>query len=167
MAVELPTGEQIRSLAPALTASVIESETDSNGHMNVLYYLARNSAAADAIVREVGVDDDYRQKRRLGLFTTEHPLAYYSELRLGANFSVYGRVLARSDKAIHMMTFLLDRDHDRLANTLEIMLIHVDLERRRATPLPEDAAVALDEQLATSSALAWDAPTCGVIGIRR
>ncbi|BDU00082.1 thioesterase family protein [Nocardia sputorum] len=167
MVIELPTAPQIRAIPAALTATVTEAETDGNGHMNVLHYLNRNSQAADVLVREAGVDESYRQDRRLGLFTAEHHLAYYSELREGDSFSVHVRVLDRSDKAVHMMTFLLDRERDRLSNTLEILLVHVDLEQRRATPLPRDIAAAFDGFLAQSAALGWDAPTCGAMRIRR
>ncbi|MGK8507165.1 thioesterase family protein [Nocardia asiatica] len=167
MAIELPTAPQIREIPAALTATVTEAETDGNGHMNVLHYLDRNSQAVDVLVREAGVDERYRHDRRLGLFTAEHHLSYYGELREGDSFSVHARVLDRSDKAVHMMTFLLDRERDRLSNTLEIVLVHVDLEQRRSTPLPRDIASAFDGFLARLSALDWNAPICGAMRIRR
>ncbi|MBF6079525.1 thioesterase family protein [Nocardia beijingensis] len=167
MTIELPTAAQIRDLPAAVTATVTAAETDGNGHMNVLHYLNRNSEAADILVRGVGVDESYRGERRLGLFTAEHHLAYHSELREGESFSVHARVLDRSDKAVHMMTFVLDRQRDRLANTLEILLVHVDLERRRASPLPVDVGAALDAQLEVHRRLRWAAPVCGAMRIRR
>ncbi|MEV0354905.1 thioesterase family protein [Nocardia sp. NPDC050697] len=160
-----PTAEQIQNLPAALTASVTAAHTDGNGHMNVLHYLDHNSRGADALVRAVGVDESYRQ-RGAGLFTAEHHLVYYSELREGDEFSVHPRVLERSSKAIHMMTFLLDTGRARLANTLEIMLVHVDLGARRASPLPGDIAAGLDERLDRSRALGWPAPICGAMRIR-
>lgn len=62
---------------------------------------------------------------------------------------------------------LSDTGRGRIADTLEILLIHVDLRHRRAVELPADIADSLDEHIARSRALPWTAPRCGAIGIRR
>ncbi|MFC8045616.1 thioesterase family protein [Nocardia sp. NPDC057353] len=167
MAIDLPTVAQIREIPATLTADVTEREIDANGHMNVVYYLRHNIVAADALLRTIGLDDNYRAERRLGLFTTEHHLRYHSELRLGDSLAVHSRVLERSAKAVHMMAFLVDERRDRLANTLEILLVHVDLEQRRSAPIPDDLAAALDDLIAASGKLEWEAPVTGVMGIRQ
>lgn len=163
----IPTAEQIREIPAALSAAVTARHIDDNGHMNVLHYLDLSSQAADVLMRELGVDESYRGDRRLGVFTAEHHLVYYSELRAGDPFTVYVRVLERSDKAMHLMTFLVDDKRDVLSNTLEIMLVHVDLEERRASPVPDDLAAALDRKIAAGNALTWPAPVCGSLRIRR
>jgi len=167
MAIQVPTVEQIRELPAVLTTEVTGTEIDGNGHMNVIHYLSNNIRAADIALRALGVDDAYRDERRIGLFTTEHHIAYHSELREGDSLSVHARIIDRGEKAVHMMTFLVDRGRKRLSNTLEILLVHVDLETRRSAPLPEDLALGLDELIAASGKLSWEVPTCGVMGIRR
>src|SRR5690606_24588705 len=167
MAIQVPTVEQVRELPAVLTTEVTEREIDANGHMNVVHYLSNNIHAADILLRALGLDDDYRAQRRLGLFTTEHHIIYHSELREGDSLSVHARVLDRGEKAVHMMTFLVDRERGRLSNTLEILVMHVDLDARRSAPIPEDLALGLDELVAASGKLSWEAPTCGVMGIRR
>ncbi|MEU1525470.1 thioesterase family protein [Nocardia rhamnosiphila] len=167
MAHGIPTAGQIREIAPSLAATVTAREIDDNGHMNVLHYLDHSSRGADILVRSVGIDEGYRRDRKLGLFTTEHHLTYYSELLEGDPFTVHVRVLDRSDKAVHLICFLVDRLRDKLSNTLEIMLVHVDLERRRASPMPSDIMAAIDHHIAVSGALSWAAPTCGSLRIRR
>ncbi|WP_433634897.1 thioesterase family protein [Nocardia sp. CA-120079] len=167
MAPQLPTLEQVLPLPDPIEGIVTADLIDSNGHMNVVHYLNQNSEGADALVRNVGVDEAYRSERRLGLFTTEHHLVYYSELREGDKFSVHARVLGRTDKAVHMMTFLFDRSRQRLSNTLEIMLVHVDLEARRATALPENISAGFDRHISRSTELDWTAPICGAIALRR
>lgn len=163
----IPTAEQIREIPAALSATVTAREIDDNGHMNVVHYLALSSQAADVLMRELGVDESYRGTRRLGVFTAEHHLVYYSELRAGDPFTVHVRVLERSDRAMHLMTFLVDDKREILSNTLEIMLVHVDLDERRACPVPADLAAALDRKIAAGAALSWPAPVCGSLRIRR
>jgi acyl-CoA thioester hydrolase len=164
---QLPSAEQIDLLPDPIEGVVTDEFIDVNGHMNVLHYLDWGSRCAEALVEHAGIDDAYRATRRMGLFTVEHHLAYYGELRRGETFSVHARVLERSDKVLHLMTFLVDRSANRLSNSLEILLVHVDLQTRRARRLPAEVAAAFDAHIARSRSLDWSAPICGAIGIRR
>jgi acyl-CoA thioester hydrolase len=166
-ASRLPTLDEVMLLPDPVEGVVTGDYIDANGHMNVLHYLDWGSQGAEALVERAGVDDTYRSQRRMGLFTVQHHLAYYGELRMGDKFSVHARVLDRNDKTVHLMTFLLDRSAGRLSNTLEILLVHVDLDTRRATDLPADIAASFDRHIAYEMELDWAAPTCGAIRIRR
>lgn len=164
---DVPTFDQVLEVAALLGGTVTPDFIDANGHMNIRRYMEHCARSADVICRDVGIDDDYRARRRMGVFTVEHHLRYFSELREGEKFSVHSRVLERSDKGVHLMAFLLDRTHERLSNTLEIVLVHVDMDTRRATPMPADIAAGWDRHVALSDALDWPAPVCGAMGIRR
>jgi acyl-CoA thioester hydrolase len=150
-----------------LEAAVVPEFIDANGHMNIRHYLDLGAHATMVLCEGLGIDDAYRAERRLGVFTTEHHLRYYSDMRIGEKISVHVRLLDRSAKAAHMMAFLANRSQGRLANTLELALVHVDLETRRAIAFPDDAAAGLDRHLAVEADLEWPAPVCGVMGIRR
>lgn len=167
MTAQLPSYDQITSLPAALDAVVTPDVIDTNGHMNVVHYLDWGSRAADVLVTGVGIDDEYRARRKLGIFTVEHHLVYYSELQAGDEFGVHARILDRGDKTVHLMTFLVDRTRRRLANTLELLLVHVDMVTRRAVAFPDDVAPAFDDALALSTEAGWDTPVCGAIRIRR
>jgi acyl-CoA thioester hydrolase len=65
------------------------------------------------------------------------------------------------------MAFLVDRDQRRLANTLEVLTVHVDLGSRRPTPMPTEIASGFDRHIAMGDELGWAAPTCGAIAVRR
>jgi acyl-CoA thioester hydrolase len=163
-----PTADQVRQLPSLLKASVEPEWIDANGHMNVRHYLELCASGTNILCYDqVGIDDDYRAERRMGVFTAEHHLSYYSELHQGEKLSVRVRVLARSDKVVHMIGLLVDDTHDRLANALEVTLVHVDLDTRKAVALPEEIATAFDRAIAVSDTLDWDAPVCGAMGVRR
>ena len=155
-------------MLPKLDEAIVEAGfIDSNGHMNIRHYLELDAAATTHLIEDLGIDDSYRAERRLGVFTAEHHLVYLSELYEGDAISVHTRVLARSDKAVHLMAFLLDRSRERLANTLELTLVHVDMDSRRPIPMPPDVASGFDRHIASSDAITWPAPVCGVMGVRR
>jgi acyl-CoA thioester hydrolase len=162
-----PTVAQVLELPALVKGSVTADYIDANGHMNIRHYLDHCASSADAICREIGIDDAYRAERRMGVFTAEHHLRYTGELHLGEEFTVHARVLDLSDKVGHLMAFLVDRTHDVLACTVEIVLIHVDMDSRRPLPMPADIAAGWQRWLQQSQALKWAAPVCGAMGIRR
>ncbi|MGW1026793.1 thioesterase family protein [Streptomyces sp. NPDC002577] len=162
----IPSFDQVMELPAWMNATATPDFIDQNGHMNIRHYLELDARSTSLLCEEVGIDDSYRANRRMGVFTAEHHLRYYSEMHEGEKLSVHTRVLARSAKAMHMMAFLLDRTHERLAHTLELVLVHVDLDTRRATPIPDDIAAGFDRHIAEDAGLDWPAPVCGVMGIR-
>ena len=163
-----PTAAEVRELPTLLKATVEPRWIDANGHMNIRHYLELNAEGTTILCDgHLGINDAYRAVRRMGVFTAEHHLKYFSELHLGEQLSVHVRVLDRSDKAIHMMGLLVDDTHDRLANTLELTLVHVDMDSRSATPMPAEVASGFDRFIDESKALAWAAPLCGAMGVRR
>ncbi|MGW0891133.1 thioesterase family protein [Saccharopolyspora gloriosae] len=162
-----PRFDQMIALPAVLEGTVTPEFIDLNGHMNIRHYLEYGAVGADSICRAIGMDEDYRSRRRMGVFAAEHHLSYQRELREGEKFSVHVRFLERTDKALHAVSMLLDRSNERLACTLEIVMVHVAMDSRRATPLPADIAAGLDHEIARSVNLEWRAPLCGAMGLRR
>jgi acyl-CoA thioester hydrolase len=165
--IAVPTYEQVGELPVSLNGRVTPDLIDENGHMNLRHYLSFAARAADRMSREVGVDDDYRASRGLGVFTAEHHLRYLSELREGEELSVRTRVLDVGEKALHVMAFVLDETSRRLAFTMEALILTVDLERRRAAATPADVVAGWTRLLDAAAGLDWPAPVCGSIGVRR
>jgi acyl-CoA thioester hydrolase len=163
----LPSYAELLQLPEQAESVVWREHIDANGHMNIRHYLEFNALGTWAITDELGVDDQYRDERGMGLFTAEHHLRYYSELREGEKVSVHVRVLERSERSVHLMAFLVDRTNEQLSNTLEVLAVHVDLRTRRSVAMPTDIAEGFDRHIADSQALPWVAPVCGVMGIRR
>lgn len=163
----LPTYDDVLDLPALLEGTVSPSFIDVNGHMNIRHYLDAGANGADVICRRSGIDDDYRARRRMGVFTAEHHIRYFAELHEGDTFSVHARFLGRSGKAGHLITFVLGRDRELLSCTVEILLVHVDMDIRRPVEFPPDVAAGLDEWIAAGEAVGWPAPVCGVMGIRR
>lgn len=58
---------------------------------------------------------------------------------MGDTVTVHVRLLGRSSKVVHGISFLLDSTRERLSNTFEFASVHVDLDARR-TPSPWTAS---------------------------
>lgn len=163
----LPTYAEVMDL-PVIYSGVVPRDAGAPRiHMTVRDYFAEGSEAVLTLCRQLGLDEDYASRRGALPVTAEHHLAYFGELFEGERFSVHGRLLDRSAKALHMMAFVVDQERQALASTLEAVFVHVDAGTRRVVPFPPDIAERADRLLATSQHLSWAAPLCGVMGVRK
>ncbi|MBZ5738416.1 thioesterase family protein [Nocardioides mangrovi] len=162
-----PTYDEVLAVPAVLEGTVAPEFIDDNGHMNVRHYLDYGAHGADRICRDVGIDRDYRANRRMGVFTAEHHIRYFSEMHEGDPFSVHTLFLERSSRAGHVISLILDRRREVLSCTVEIALVHVDLDSRRALPYPDDVAAGIDAWVAQAAAVPWPMPLSGAMGLRR
>ncbi|MGZ5366435.1 thioesterase family protein [Aeromicrobium sp.] len=162
-----PTVEQVDEIPAATEQQVPQEYIDENNHMNIQHYLVLGATALGTRCDELGLGQDYIDSRRLTVFTAEHHIRYYSELLLGQELSIHVRMLERSSKVIHAMSFLVSRSDNLLACTLEVILVHVGMDTRRPVDFPEDIADRIDAAIKDQSQLSWPAPVCGVMGVRR
>jgi acyl-CoA thioester hydrolase len=162
-----PTTEQVLQLAPSWTDEVRDDWIDVNGHMNIRHYIDLGGHSTDQVCRAMGIDDEYRDQRRMGVFTAEQHLTYLREMRLGTPITVHVRTLERSAKVGHMVALIMDRGTDQLACIFETVLVHVNMDTRRGMDFPADVAAAYDRIVSRElETLNWSAPVCGILGPR-
>lgn len=166
MSIALPTYDQVSELSAVRSGEVEQSFIDENGHMNIGDYFRLTSHSLWDDTRDAGVGDDYIGARGMSLFTVEQHIRYLGEMRLGDRFTVHNRFLARTGKAVHAMSFLLDQEKSRLACTMEVTWVHVDMQTRSAVDMPNDVAAGLDGLIAERAELDWAAPISGSMGVR-
>ena len=162
----VPTYEKVRELPTALEQLVPEEYCDANGHMNVRSHLGLHDDASWVYFGWMGFGERYIEHERRSFFDLEHHLRYFDEVLAGDAVSVHWRLMARSTKLVHAMSFLVDVTRERVANTLEVMSAHVDLDTRRTTPFDGPTADALDRQIEIDDKLSWPAPLCGALSLR-
>ena len=159
-----PTFEQVRAL-PELHSRVVPPEfEDFNGHMSIAHHMGIQNEAGPKFLEAMGLTQAHLAERRTSIFDAEHHLLYMGEVMIGDEVAVHGRMLDRSEKAVHGIAFLLNLTREEVASTLEWVSIHVDLDSRRPTPWADDIAAAIDEALA-ADAVDWEPPLCGSMGV--
>jgi acyl-CoA thioesterase FadM len=138
----------VRTL-PAWTESEVgEDYIDENGHMNISHYFRLASWAVWGRLRDLGMAEDYIEQRGSSFFTVEHRIGYTGEMRLGQPFSVRASLVERRARTLHGAAYVVDEGHDRIACWLEAVYVHVSMEDRRASPIPDDLAAAIDAEIA-------------------
>lgn len=153
----LPDLELVRSLPVYYDREVPEELIDENGHLNINGYFRDGTAALWEHAKSLGIDEDYLGTRRLSFFTVEHHIRYFGEMRRGDRYAVHTGFLARNAKAAHGMAYVVDNTRDQVACSLEIMYVHVSMDSRRSTPIPEDVGAVLDRDIAAHPWLAGQA----------
>src|SRR5690606_11838375 len=111
---------------------------DVNEHMNARFYAAVIYDAHVLFTARIGLGDDYVAARRCGKVVVESHMVYERELRLGDEIGVVSRLLAVDDKRMHFAHELMNLGRGYRAALAEQLDLHMDLESRRAAPLPQD-----------------------------
>ncbi len=132
----LPAGDTKHGLPVTARRQVPTSWTDYNGHMNETHYLEAASLATDNFMAIVGADAQYVASGR-SYFTVETHIRYLDEVHAGDQLTITTQVLSGEGKRMHLFHRLWRKD-GTLAATVEKMLLHTDLNTRRAC-LPDDA----------------------------
>ena len=154
----------IQLLPHVLSEKIPEDYIDLMGHMNIHYYVKIFNQAALNFFVSFGLNKEYLEKNQSAAFALEQHLRYLKEVREGDLVHVYSRALARSDKAVHYMLFMVHEKEKSLAATSEMVSVYIDKNTRRTTLFPEDILEKIDSILIEHNGLDWDAPLCGVMG---
>ena len=123
--------------------------TDYNGHMNESRYGQVYSDAADEIMKRVSADADYIAGG-MSYFTVDIRIRFLAEALAGETIYVHSRVLEGKGKKLRLFNEMF-REDGTLLSTGEQLLIHVNLESRRACE-PTDAVREKVEALAAAHA---------------
>ena len=121
--------------------------------------------AYDQLV-EVGIPQMWPLTHGQACFTAEHHVTYLNELRTGDTMSARVRLLGRSERAAHVLVYLLDETHQKVACVVEEIFLHIDLSTRLTSPWPDDVAAALDARIAEHEALPFPVVTSGSLALR-
>lgn len=160
-----PTYAQVADLPSYAPQAVPTAFEDINGHMNVRHYLGIASEGLDESLTEVGIPQVWATSGH-AMFSAEHHLTYLSELRTGDRISVRVRLVGRSDRAAHVVVYLLDESHEKVSAVMEEIFLHMDLETRKTADWPEDVAAALDARIAEYETLNWKPALSGSMTLR-
>jgi len=156
--------EKIEALEPVcLRATVPEAYRDSNGHMNVRWYIALFDDAGDTLHDWMGLTQAYHAAHGTGTMDLEYHVNFIAEVLPGEDVAVYIRLVAFSAKRLHYVMFLVNATRRKLAATLECINSFADLRERRTAAWPPEVAAKLTEAVAADGRLDWQPPLSGAM----
>jgi acyl-CoA thioester hydrolase len=132
---------------------VLPAWIDSNGHMNLAYYVVLFDYGTDAIFEALGFGHAYRIASNCGSFAVESHTLYERELLLGERVLIRSLVLGADTKRMHLAHEMIRLADGSRAAMQELMYLHVDLSVRRVAPFPHELRDRLAEAAATHAAV--------------
>jgi acyl-CoA thioester hydrolase len=133
-----------------MTSPVVEYEDvvrpewiDSNGHMNLAYYVVVFDLATDKLYATLGIGDAYREASGNSCFTAETHTIYEREVRVGERLLVHTWLLGSDAKRLHYFHELFHVDSGERSAAQELMALHIDMRIRRVAPFPDEQRAAL------------------------
>lgn len=115
---------------------------DYNDHMTEAAYLTAAGWASDALFRYIGDDEAYRAAGH-SFYTVETHIHYMLEVAVHEPITFTTQVLGVDAKRLHFIHSMYHGDTDALLCTAEQMLVHVDMNAGRSTPILPLVAAAL------------------------
>ena len=153
----------IAHLPKTFSMQIPEKFRDEMGHMNVTWYTHLFSEAMGGLMSYLGLSSDYIKQEMIGGVALEAHIHYLAEVNIGDHVSVYSRILARSEKRMHMLHILHNENQNQVSSLFEGVMACFDLRSRRMAAIPEPIGSRLDEVLQQHGQLAWQAPLTGVM----
>jgi acyl-CoA thioester hydrolase len=116
---------------------------DSNGHMNLAYYVVVFDLATDALYNALDIGNAYRDASGNSCFTAETHTLYEREVHLNDRLSVRTWLLGADRKRLHYFHEMFHADSAERSAVQELMALHIDMNVRRVVPFPRDKYMAL------------------------
>jgi acyl-CoA thioester hydrolase len=160
----VPALEDILALEPpSLRIVVPESWADSNGHMNMRWYVALFDDAGDELHARVGLTPQFHREHQTGTVDLEHHTHFLSEAMPGDTLTVYSRLVARSPKRLHYLMFLVNETKGKPAAIFECMNAFLDLKIRKTAPFRPQILEKIDAWLEKDNKRDWPPPVSGAM----
>ena len=140
---------------------------DYNGHMNMAYYTVLFDQCIDDVFEGFGLGPDYIKARGGSYFTLEAHIHYLREVNLEDPLRVTLQLLDYDSKRCHFYEEMFHETEGWLAAAGEFLSMHVDMNKKRASPFPDDVLAEIDSFYQGHKSLPKPDRVGTVMGIRR
>ena len=116
---------------------------DSNGHLNLAYYVVVFDLATDALYDALDIGNAYRDASGNSCFTAETHTVYEREVHVGDKLMVRAWLLGADSKRVHYFHEMFHVESGERSAVQELMALHIDMSVRRVSPFPPEKQAAL------------------------
>jgi acyl-CoA thioester hydrolase len=110
---------------------------DNYGHMTAARYAEVFDKASQQLMENYGLGAAYTRDERFGLYTLELNIKFHKELLEGDPIQIYMRIDSVDSKRL-FTSYRMFHSRDRyVAASCDQLAIHVDLQKRKASPFAE------------------------------
>jgi acyl-CoA thioester hydrolase len=132
---------------------VLPEWIDSNGHLNIAFYLRLFDLGFDGTYERFGFLPDVTRDRNASGFAAELHMTFQRELMVHDEVRVTSQLIDFTPKRIRMFQMLYHAKSGELSATCEWMSLYIDMTKRRVTEMPALLAERLGRVLEVHSKL--------------
>lgn len=125
---------QERALA-TLETTIDGTWIDYNGHMTEWQYYRLLADSGENFLRALGFTEEYRLKG-YSFFSIQGAMRNLRECRVGTPLRIFTDMIGYDDVRLHIFQYVTDASRDVTVATGEHLMLHVDTNLRRRTPMP-------------------------------
>jgi acyl-CoA thioester hydrolase len=121
---------------------------DHMGHMNVMWYVGKFDEATWQLFASVGLPSSRLRQEGIGLVAVEQRIEYKRELLAGDTISIRSTFQEVREKSLIFCHEMTNQETQELAARTFLTGVCIDINTRKARPLPTD----IRERIAAASA---------------
>ena len=123
----------------------IKSEwTDYNKHLNMAYYVLVFDQAWEILLEKFNMGESSAKTSGMSTMVVETNTTYDSEVKEGEEVEVILTYFDHDKKRLHYKLEMIEKKSKKLSSTIEMLSLHVDLNKRKVTEFDEERTILMD-----------------------
>ena len=125
---------------------IIKSEwTDYNNHLNMAYYVLIFDVAWEVMLKKFNMGEQSAKINGMSTMVVETNTTYNNEIKEGDEVEILLTFFDHNKKRLHFKMEMIEKKTKKLASTIEMLSLHVDLNKRKVTEFNEERTKLMDE----------------------
>ena len=125
---------------------IIKKEwTDYNNHMNMAYYVLVFDQIWEIILEKFKMGEQSAKTTNMSTMVVETHTTYNNEVKEGDEVEINLTFLDHDKKRLHYKMEMIEKSSKKLAATLEMLSLYIDLNQRKVTEFEQEKIKLMDD----------------------
>ena len=125
---------------------IIKKEwTDYNNHMNMAYYVLVFDQIWEIILEKFKMGEQSAKTTNMSTMVVETHTTYNNEVKEGDEVEINLIFLDHDKKRLHFKMEMIEKSSKKLAATLEMLSLYIDLNQRKVTEFEQEKVKLMDD----------------------
>ena len=129
-----------------ISNQIIKKEwTDYNNHMNMAYYVLVFDQIWEIILEKFKMGEQSAKTTNMSTMVVETHTTYNNEVKEGDEVEINLTFLDHDKKRLHYKMEMIEKSSKKLAATLEMLSLYIDLNQRKVTEFEQEKVKLMDD----------------------
>ena len=125
---------------------IIKKEwTDYNNHMNMAYYVLVFDQIWEIIIEKFKMGEQSAKTTNMSTMVVETHTTYNNEVKEGDEVEINLTFLDHDKKRLHFKMEMIEKSSKKLAATLEMLSLYIDLNQRKVAEFEQEKVKLMDD----------------------